>query len=204
MWIWLLAALVALIVTAVLIARLTSRPRPARHAARAKDRRAGLASGSVRPLYPDLPDTHQLTAAPVVADLGSDVPLYEWLRYSAGDNAWSEVVADFYTRTAADPDVADYFRDTDLEVLQRHFLAALMLVTKQGLTVGVVRKMQDRHGGVINSHGEPINDQTWDTVVGALVAVLQDRQVPARSIHDLAVTIEPLNAAIATGPAASS
>jgi truncated hemoglobin YjbI len=40
-----------------------------------------------------------------------------------GDNAWRDVVADFYPKAAANPAIAAYFTDVDMAALQRHFSA---------------------------------------------------------------------------------
>ena len=77
----------------------------------------------------------------------------DWLRHLAGPDAWSEVVSRFYNRAATDPDITGYFTGVDLARLQRHFLAALMIVTGQGVTVGVVRRMHAAHAGVCTPTG---------------------------------------------------
>ena len=103
-------------------------------------------------LFPGVPDTHLLTTCPTVDTPDGPLPLRDWLRHFAGADAWSQVVSRFYTRAAADPDIAGYFTRVDIDQLQRHFLAALMIVTGQGVTVGVVRRMHTAHATVRNRH----------------------------------------------------
>jgi hypothetical protein len=84
--------------------------------------------------------------------------------------------------------------------LQRHFLAALMIVTGQGVTVGQVRRMQAAHTGVRNSKGEPITSAVWDTVIGVLAGVLGELGTPAATLTALGATIAPIRAAIVAEP----
>ena len=151
-------------------------------------------------LYPGVPDTHLLTECPMVDAPGGPTPLRDWLRHLAGVDAWSEAVSRFYTRAAADPDIADYFTGVDMARLQRHFLAALMIVTGQGVTVGVARRMHTAHAAVRNAHGQPITDATWNTVVGVLAGVLGELGTPSATLVALATTIAPIRAAIVTEP----
>ena len=158
------------------------------------------ATAPVPELFPGVPDTHVLTECPMVDAPGGPMPLRDWLRHFAGVDAWSEVVSRFYTRAAADPDIAGYFAHVDMARLQRHFLAALMIVTGQGVTVGVVRRMQTAHAAVRNAHGQPITDATWNTVIGVLAGVLGELGTPPATLVALATTIAPIRAAIVTEP----
>jgi hemoglobin len=151
-------------------------------------------------LFPGVPDTHLLTECPMVDAPGGPMPLRDWLRHFAGVDAWSEVVSRFYTRAAADPDIAGYFTGVDMARLQRHFLAALMIVTGQGVTVGVVRRMQAAHAAVRNTHGVPITDATWNAVIGVLAGVLGELGTPPATLVALATTIAPIRTAIVTEP----
>lgn len=141
-------------------------------------------------------DTDVLTECPYVNAPGGRTPLRDWLRHFAGIDAWSVVVARFYTRAAADPEIADYFRGVDVEQLQRHFLAALMIVTSQGVTVGVVRRMQAAHVGVTNTTGEPVTPAVWDAVIAVLAQVLGEVGTPRATLVALTTTIGPLRAVI--------
>jgi hemoglobin len=127
-------------------------------------------------------------------------PLRDWLRHLAGPDAWSEVVSRFYDRAAADPDIAGYFTGVDLARLQRHFLAALMIVTGQGVTVGVVRRMHAAHAGVCTPTGQPITEATWNATIGVLAGVLAELGTPPATLIALATTIAPIRAAIITEP----
>ena len=129
------------------------------------------------------------------------MPLRDWLRHFAAADAWSQVVSRFYTRAAADPDIAGYFTQVDMDQLQRHFLAALMIVTGQGVTVGVVRRMHVAHAAVRHTTtGERITDITWNTVVGALAGVLGELGTPPAALVALATTLVPIRAAIVAEP----
>jgi hemoglobin len=151
-------------------------------------------------LFPRVPDTHLLTECPTVDAPGGPMPLRDWLRHFAGVDAWSEVVSRFYTRAAADPQIAGYFAGVDMPQLQRHFLAALMIVTGQGVTVGVVRRMHAAHAPVRDRGGQPITDATWNTVIGVLAGVLAEMGTPPATLVALATTIAPIRAAIVAEP----
>jgi hemoglobin len=110
-------------------------------------------------------------------------------------DAWSQVVSRFYDRAAADPDIAGYFTAVDLARLQRHFLAALMIVTGQGVTVGVVRRMHAAHAGVCTPTGQPITEATWNATIGVLAGVLAELGTPPATLVALATTIAPIRAA---------
>lgn len=160
-----------------------------------------LYRSAVKPnLYPGIPDTHVITECPMVDAAVGPTPLRDWLRHFSGVDAWSIVVARFYTRAAADPDIIDYFVGADMEQLQRYLLAAMMIVTGQGVTVGLVRRMQEAHADVRNSHGEPITAATWDGVIGVLAGVLGDLGTPPATLVALATTIAPIRAAIVVEP----
>ncbi len=214
MWIWVVLAVTVAAALALVAARMTSGWRPGdgwalrqRDAERSREAPGSTSGADPAPaittdvdqdegLYPGLPDNHLLTSSPMVDWRGMDLPLRDWLRHAAGDGVWSSVVTDFYGRAAEDPDVASYFRGVDMTTLQRHFVAALMLVSGHGVSVGVVRRMRRAHIRVVNERGEPIDESTWHKVIGTLVAVLQDHGVPDATIGSLAVTIEPLKRAV--------
>jgi truncated hemoglobin YjbI len=151
-------------------------------------------------LFPGVPETHVLTDPPRVAAPGASEPLRDWLRHFAGIDAWPVAVSRFYTRAAADPAIAVYFARVDMEKLQRHFLAALMIVTGQGVTVGVVRRMRDAHATVRNGAGAPITGEVWDATIGVLAEVLGELGTPPATLVALATTIAPIRAAIVGEP----
>jgi hemoglobin len=156
--------------------------------------------------YAGLPTGHLLHGPPIVTDLGiglgEPVPLRDWLvhYHPHRDNVWAEVVAEFYSTAAADPDIADYFVGVDLAGLQKHFLAALMMVTGHGLTVGAVRQMQLRHAEVRNSHGEPITPEVYDATIGVLATILRRKGVPDHVIAQVQDLLEPLREVIVEQP----
>lgn len=147
-------------------------------------------------LFPGVPDNHLLTECPMVAAPGGPMPLRDWLRHFAGVDAWTIAVSRFYTRASADADVAGFFAGIEMDKLQRHFLAAIMVVTGQGVTVGVVRRMRDVHANVRDAAGNPITGATWDTVIGVLAGVLGELGTPPATLVALATTIAPIRAAI--------
>ena len=168
-------------------------------------RHGGRADGDP---YEGLPANHVLTRPPMVRDpeLNRDVTLRDWLRnrYYAQPNVWNGVVAEFYTRAAANPRVAEYFAPTlskpnGMTDLQNHFLRALLLVTSSGVSVGVVRTLRARHSTVRNLSGGPIDSETYDHVLGVLVEILREHGVPDEGISQLATTVAPLRGAVAVG-----
>jgi truncated hemoglobin YjbI len=136
--------------------------------------------------------------------VGDDrVTLKEWLvHHTRREGVWGEVVAEFYTRAAADAHVAPYFAGVDLDDLRRHFLAALLLVADKGLTVGTVRKMHDRHAAVRNLRGEPITGEIYDRVVATLGQIVSEILTtagfprPEPVVTQLVATVAPLRGAI--------
>jgi hypothetical protein len=101
---------------------------------------------------------------------------------------------------AADPAISDYFAGVDMPRLQRHFLAALMIVTGQGVTVGVVRRMGEAHATVRDAAGAPITGEIWDATIGVLAEVLGELGTPPATLVALATTIAPIRAAILAEP----
>ena len=121
----------------------------------------------------------------------------DWLRhYTNHEHAWNGVVAEFYRRAASYPAVASYFAGVDMPRLQRHFVAALVVVTSNGLTARTVRAMTVAHAPVRNRDGVPITGAVYDQVVDVLVEVLVEHGVPGPAIDELARVIDPLRAAI--------
>lgn len=129
---------------------------------------------------------------------GMSMPLRDWLVHChpGQDNVWAEVVPDFYTAAAASPSIADYFRDVDASMLQRHFLAALMMLTRHGLTVGAVKQIQARHAHVRNSAGTPITPDIYDAAIGVLTTILARKRVPEDALAQVGVMLATLREAI--------
>jgi hypothetical protein len=84
--------------------------------------------------------------------------------------------------------------------LQRHFVRALTMLVGRGLTVGMVRGIQEAHLSTRNSQGRRISSDIYETVIGILVGVLVEEGVPQRTIEQLAVAIAPLRDAIVRDP----
>lgn len=126
----------------------------------------------------------------------------DWLIHQSNrDGVWSDIVAEFYTRAAAAPAVADYFgpvlaRAGGWEDLQRHFTAALIIVTHTGVTRRLLDTLVADHSNVRNSREEPITDAIYDAVIDTLAGVLTDYGVPERGIRELARTVVPFRAAL--------
>jgi hypothetical protein len=110
--------------------------------------------------------------------------------------SWDEVVAEFYRRAASYPHIAAYFTGVDLDQLQRHFTATMVLVTNSGLTARAVQRMTIAHAAVRTPAGAPITGEVYDQVVAILVEVLVEHGVPDHAITGLARVIDPLRAAI--------
>ena len=170
--------------------------RPAPVPSEQREKRDAGPSG--RGEYAGLDPTYVLIGAPVVPGLAGDVPLREWLRHEhpTNDHVWRDVVAEFYGRAAQDPEIAAYFSDADMESLQRHFLATLLLVSGNGLTVGAVRQMRDRHKVVFDGDGRPISERAYDKTMRILLEVLRENGVPPSALTQVFAVLAPLRHAI--------
>jgi truncated hemoglobin YjbI len=157
--------------------------------------RVPVPRSSAEPIPYLQPDRRLLTPPPMVDDL----PLRDWLvHYSPRrDQVWPSVVATFYARAAAVPEIADYFGGTDMARLQQHFARALTMLTGNGLTEGMLWRLQDAHLPVTNSHGRAITVEVYDAAVETLLAVLAEHGVPNAARAQLATTVGPLRGAIA-------
>ena len=129
-------------------------------------------------IYPELPDHYVLLEAPMLADplTGMQLPLRKWLVtfHPVQKEVWAELVSLFYTRAATDPGIADYFAGVDLVKLQGHFLAALVLLTGEGLDVGTVRRLHAAHSSVVNTDGARITEDVFDRTAATLAEVISD------------------------------
>lgn len=129
------------------------------------------------------------------------VTLRDWLvHHTYRDGVWEDVVVQFYARAAAEPRVAPYFADVDMGRLQRHFLAALTVLTHAGLHRHTVERMADVHRSVTTPGGDPITGQVWDVVVSTLVGVLLDHGVPPSVVEPLGALLDPLRVVIVVEP----
>ncbi len=154
--------------------------------------------------YAGLPDNHVLVAAPkVTLPNGDTVTVTEWLRrhHPAGEKMLMDVVMEMYRRAAGVPEVADYLRDADMSTLPRHFHAVLTVMTSQGLTAGLARRMGSAHADVRNSAGQPITSGIFDAVFATLAGILTENGIPGKTLGQIAETAGPLRAEIARDPA---
>jgi hypothetical protein len=210
MWGSLVIAVLALVmaVFAIILAPQVPRIRPDVHpdlevTAAVREVRANLpehpAKTLARPPVPTAgslpqrePDSSLVSPPPLI----DDVPLRDWLiHYSQRDNVWSDVVRDFYDHAAAVPEIADYFRNTDMERQRQHFCRALAMVASNGLRQGTVEWLRELHRERAHaSTGAPITAEVYDAVINTLMEVLINHGVPQRGRQALAVTIAPLRA----------
>jgi hemoglobin len=133
----------------------------------------------------------------VLVGAGHSDSVRDWLcHYTHGRKTWGDAVAEFYRRAAADQQIASYFHGVDLPELQRHFTAAIVIVTSKGLTAKTVVRMAERHRSIRDRDGRPITGDVYDKVVGVLVSVLRDMHVPDAALAELGDVVAPLRAAI--------
>jgi hemoglobin len=159
------------------------------------------AGPATRPSGSPEDDVDPVIAGPpqVPAGDGHSDSVRDWLcHYTHGHKTWGDAVAEFYRRAAADPQIASYFHGVDLPALQRHFTAAIVIVTSKGLTAKTVVRMAETHRGVRDRDGRPITGEVYDKVVGVLVGVLRDMHVPDAALAELGGVVAPLRAAIIT------
>lgn len=148
-----------------------------------------FATAEIRTERPDL-----LAPPPMV---GQDT-LRDWLiHYRKDGNVWSDVTRTFYDRAAAAPAVFDYFGGVDWPHLQRHFTAALVLITHSGVSHDLPATAARWHVDVRNSHGDPITPDIFDAVIDTLAGVLRDYDVPEATLGQLGATVAPFRMAIA-------
>lgn len=121
----------------------------------------------------------------------------DWLtHYTHGRYSWNDAVVRFYTRAQDDPQIASYFHGVDLTALQRHFTAAMVIVTSKGLTIKTVDRMAQVHSGVRDRNGNPITGEVYDKTVDILVSVLAGMGVPRSAVEDLGEVVALLRRAI--------
>jgi truncated hemoglobin YjbI len=160
---------------------------------------AGLAGSDI---YPELPDTYLLFEAPTLTDplTGMQMPLRKWpvTFHPVQKQVWAELVSLFYTRAATDPGIAAYFTSVDLPKLQGHFLAALVLLTGEGLDVGTVRRLHTAHRTVVNTDDKPITDDIFDRTAATLAEVVTDALAQTRvGPHERARAVAQLGRMVA-------
>jgi len=132
--------------------------------------------------------------------VGNDT-LRDWLiHYRQTPETWAEVVAEFYSRAAGVPEVADYFVGVDWPRLKNHFMATLVIITHTGVIRAMPARMSTLHRDVRNSEGQPITEPIFDAVIGTLVDVLRDFGAPQSALDQLGATVAPFRAALVRVP----
>jgi hemoglobin len=108
-----------------------------------------------------------------------------------GKPAVSAAVDGLYARLLADPVIAPYFHDTDMERQKRH-MRAFMAVALGGADLYAGRDMASAHARL------RVTDDAFDRVVGHLVDTLASLGVPADIIEAIGAKLAPLRAQIVT------
>ena len=111
-----------------------------------------------------------------------------------GASAVSAAVDDFYQRVLADPELAGYFADVELDRVKAH---QRMFITAAigGPTAYRGRPMREVHAGL------HIRDAEFDRVVGHLAATLTSLGVACSTIGMIADILGPLREQIVEEPA---
>lgn len=161
-------------------------------------RAEGRDAPTVEVPVPAAPETRAPGEVLVPAPRIGDVTLRDWLihRYNR-DNVWREVVAEFYTAAAADPEIAAKFAhlgEAGMARLQKHFLSALLVLTHTGLTVGALNAMRTKHARL------DITAPVFDRTILALAGVLESKGVPGPAVEQLLPAVDLLRGAIVVGP----
>jgi hemoglobin len=108
-----------------------------------------------------------------------------------GKPAVSAAVDGLYERLLADPALAPYFADTDMERQKRH-MRAFMAVALGGADVYGGRDLGSAHARLAVTH------DAFDRVVAHLVDTLASLGVPAELIQAIGAKLAPLRAQIVT------
>jgi hypothetical protein len=159
---------------------------------------------AVRPAPATVAGPEVLQPPPTVRDAsGRTVTVKDWLTHYWPDGpGWPAIVTEFYNRAAADPAIAEFFASTNMTALQKHFTHAMIIVTKDGVTVPIRDYMARVHAGLRNRAGQPISGAIYDRTINVLVQVLVDANIPDDAINELARTVTPLREAIVQEAAA--
>ena len=129
-----------------------------------------------------------IVRAPVVNDRHVGVVnLRSWAQqyHPLREGVWTRLVKTFYATAAKDPEVAGYFADVDLVVLQRHFVQVLVTLTQQGLTMRTVKRLTESHQHVVDQQGRPITEGVFNKVTHALEVALRSEGVPEDTIDQV-------------------
>jgi hemoglobin len=113
-----------------------------------------------------------------------------------GHAAVEAVVDELYRRVLADPVLAPYFADTDMDTLRRHQRA---FITAALGGPGTLRARP-----MVNAHaGRRISDDAFDRVITHLVAIVRDAGVDEHTIDQIGQTLAPLRPHIVERDAAT-
>jgi hemoglobin len=111
-----------------------------------------------------------------------------------GASAVQVAVDDFYSRLLADPQLAPFFADTDLQRLRAH-QRAFLTAALGGAQIYQGRDMAAAHARLA------IEDRDFDAVVTHLVATLTGLGVPDETISQIGGLLAPLRSDIVTAHA---
>jgi truncated hemoglobin YjbI len=152
----------------------------------------------IRPVIDQAANGQMLQPPPTVRDSsGRAITVKDWLtHYWPGSPGWPAIVAEFYNRAAADPAISEFFAHTDMAILQKHFTHAMIIITKDGVTVPTRDYLARVHADLRSRTGQRITGEIYDRTIDVLVEVLVDAGIPDDAINELARTVTPLRAAI--------
>lgn len=108
-----------------------------------------------------------------------------------GDAAVEAVVEIFYAKVLGDPELKDYFADTDIDRLKKHQARFV------GMALGSTRPYSGRSMGKAHE-GLAITSDHFDLVVGHLAASLTEAGVDDETIGAIAGKLLPLKGDIVT------
>ena len=111
-----------------------------------------------------------------------------------GAGSVQAAVDDFYSRLLADPRLAPFFADVDLQHLKAH-QRAFLTAALGGAQIYQGRDMAAAHAGLA------ISDADFDTVVAHLAATLTALGVPDETVGQIGGLLTPLRDDIVTVPA---
>jgi hypothetical protein len=159
---------------------------------------------SSAPADPDEPEATTVLAGPplVAEDDGATTTLRDWLVHfhPDRDNAWVEVTREFCDTMAVHPDVAGYFPTGQPDALQKHFLAALILITGTGLSAAGLERIRAYHAGVQDGHGRGITPRAYDTAMRILLDLLRAKNIPDSALGELMISLYLVGQVVVTAP----
>lgn len=146
-------------------------------------------AGESTQAYPEM--SADTVPAPTVTVDGDEMTIRRWMESNDELDAQA-LVGEFYDRLTSGPEIEGYFAGIDMERQRKHFLAAVLLVTGAGLTVGTARAMEQVHRDIKRPDGAQITGHVHDKVIGTLAGVLSEYGVPAAAIGKIADVVAPL------------